>query len=98
MCSIYFTGPPATPYNLVQSSKTLTTVTITWNSAESDVIYTVTSTGLMSPFSGILQKSYILQDLEVETDYIVSVTATNECGDVSQPSEEIIVRIDVPGM
>jgi hypothetical protein len=33
----------------------------------------------------------------VETDYIVSVTATNECGDESQPSENISVRIDIPG-
>jgi hypothetical protein len=32
----------------------------------------------------------------VETDYIVSVTATNECGDESQPSENISVRIDIP--
>ena len=97
MCSIYSTGPPAAPYNLRLISNTLTTATITWNSADSVVTYTVTSTGLMPPFSGILQKSYILQDLEVETDYIVSVTATNECGDESQPSECIIVRIDVPG-
>jgi hypothetical protein len=36
-------------------------------------------------------------NLEVETDYIVSVTATNECGDKSQPSESIIVRIDAQG-
>ena len=33
----------------------------------------------------------------MEIDYIVSVTATNECGDESQPSEEITVRIDVQG-
>ena len=33
----------------------------------------------------------------METDYIVSVTATNECGDESQASENIIVRIDIPG-
>ena len=98
MCSIYSTGPPASPYNLVLSSKTLTTATITWNSTETDVAYTVTSTSLMSPFSGIWQESFVLRDLEVETDYIVSVTATNECGDESQPSEEITVRIDVPGM
>ena len=33
----------------------------------------------------------------METDYIVSVTATNECSDESQPSENISVRIDIPG-
>ena len=98
MCSIYSTGPPAAPYNLVLNSKTLTTATITWKSTETDVTYTVTSTSLMSPFSGIRQESSVLRDLEVDTDYIVSVTATNECDDESQPSEEIIVRIDVPGM
>ena len=98
MCSIYFTGPPAAPYNLVQSSNTMTTATITWNSTETDVTYTVTSTGLMSPFSGIQQESFVLRDLEVEREYIAFVTATNRCGDESQPSESIIVRIDVSGM
>ena len=52
----------------------------------------------MSPFSGILQESFVLRDLEVETNYTVSVTATNKCGDESQPSENITVRIDMPGM
>ena len=103
VCSMNSTGPPAPPYNLVQSSNTMNTATITWNmTTETDatytVTYTVTSTSLMSRFSGIEQKSYILRNLEVETDYIVSVTATNECGDESQPSEEITVRINVPGM
>ena len=103
VCSMNSTGSPAPPYNLVQSSNTITTVTITWNmTTETDatytVTYTVTSTSLMTQFSGIEQKSYILNNLEVETDYTVSVTATNECGDESQPSEEITVRINVPGM
>ena len=97
MCSINFTGPPAAPYHLVQHSNTLTTANITWKSTETNVRYTVTSTSLTSPFSGILQKSFVLRHLEVETDYIVSVTATNECGDESQPSENITVRIDMPG-
>ena len=98
MCSVNSTGPPAAPYNLVLSSNTMNTATITWNSAETDVTYTVTSTGLVSPFSGIRQESFVLRDLEVETNYTVSVTATNKCDDESQPSEGIIVRIDVPGM
>ena len=38
--------------------------------------------------------SYTLMDLQVETDYTVTVTATNECGDESPPST-ITVRIDV---
>ena len=76
----------------------MTTATITWNmTTETNAKYTVTSTSLMFPFSGTQQESFVLQDLEVETDYIVSVTATNECSDESQPSEEITVRIDVPG-
>ena len=91
-------GIAAPPYNLIQSSNSLTNAIITWNSTETDVTYTVTSTSQMSPFSGILEKSYVLSDLEVETDYIVSVTATNECGDESQPSESIIVRIDAQGI
>ena len=94
----YATGPPATPYNIIQSSNTMDTATIRWSSMENDITYTVTSTSLMSPSVGILQESFILRDLEKETNYTVSVTATNECGDESQPSKNVTVRIDVPGM
>ena len=55
------------------------------------------STSAGAPFSGITQTSYTLRDLEMETDYVVSVTATNECGIESPPSEEITVRIDLQG-
>ena len=87
---------PAVPSDLVhvKNSNTLTTATITW---ESVISYTVYSTSAGAPFSGITQTSYTLRDLEVETDYVVSVTATNECGIESPPSEEITVRIDAPG-
>ena len=44
-----------------------------------------------------MSKSSVLRDLEVETDYIVSVIAVNECGDESQPSN-ITVRIDMNGI
>ena len=53
------------------------------------------STSAGAPFSRITQTSYTLRDLEVGTDYVVSVTATklNECG--SPPCEEVTVRIDL---
>ena len=91
------TGSPAAPSHLVhvKSSNTLTTATITWESVGNNVSYTVNSTSAGAPFSGITQTSYTLSDLEVETDYVVSVTTTNECGIESSPSEEITVRIDV---
>ena len=90
-------GPPAAPSDLVQirSFNAMTTATITWEFVGNNVFYTVFSASSVLPFSKITQTSYILCDLEVETDYIVSVTATNECGTESPPSEEIIVRIDV---
>ena len=92
-------GSAATPSNLVhvKSSNTLTTATITWESGGNDVSYTVNSTSAGTPIHGITQTSYTLRDLEVETDYVVSVTATNECGNESPPSEEITVRIDGQG-
>ena len=95
----HFTGSPAAPSHLVhvKNSNTLTTATITWESVGNDVSYTVNSTSAGAPFFGITQTSYTLHDLEVETDYVVSVTATNECGIESPPSEEITVRIDVQG-
>ena len=90
-------GSPAAPSNLVhvKSSNTLTTATITWESVGNNVSYTVNSTSVGAPFSGITQTSYTLRDLELGTDYVVSVTATNECD--SPPSEEITVRIDAQG-
>ena len=93
------TGSPAAPSHLVhvKSSNTLTTATITWESVGNNVSYTVNSTSAGAPFPGITQTTYTLCDLEVGTDYVVSVTATNECGIESPPSEEITVRIDLQG-
>ncbi len=53
----------------------------------------MTSSSLTSPVTGIEDESYTLMDLQVETDYTVTVSATNECGDESPPST-ITVRID----
>ena len=94
------TGSPAAPSHLVhvKSSNTLTTATITWESVGNNVSYTVNSTSAEAPFSEITQTSYTLCDLEVETDYVLSVTATNKCGIESPPSEEITVRIDLQGI
>ena len=55
------------------------------------------SASLQSPVTGIEEDSYTLTGLELETDYTVSVTATNECGEESPPSQDITVRIDVQG-
>ena len=56
------------------------------------------SASLQSPVTGIEEESYTLTGLELETDYTVSVTATNECGVESPPSQDITVRIDIQGM
>ena len=74
----------------------MTNATITWSCTEINVTYTVTSSSLMSPFPEILQKSFTLKNLEEHTNYTVSITAKNECGE-SEPSENITVRIDGPG-
>ena len=77
---------------------TLNTATIIWESVGKNVSYTVSSSNSEAPSAGITQTSYTLHDLEVETYYVVSVTATNECGIESPPSEEITVRIDIQGI
>ena len=86
------------PYDLMQSSNALTTATITWNSTQTDVTYVVNSTSLTSPMPGIRQKYFTLRNLKVETEYLVSVVAVSQCGKESLPSEEITVRIDMPGI
>ena len=75
----------------------MTTAIITWESVGNDVSYIVFSSSSGVPSAEIMQTVYTLCDLEVETDYVVSVIAINECGYVSHPSEEIIVRIDMQG-
>ena len=56
------------------------------------------STSLRSRETRIEEESYTLTDLDLETDYTVSVTATNECGVQSSPSQDVTVRIDIQGM
>ena len=94
------TALPTAPSNLRQllSSNTPTTATITWDSVDNAVSYTVRSTSLQSPVTGIEEESYTLTGLELETDYTVSVTATNVCGEESSPSQDITVRIDIQGI
>ena len=96
--AMYSTVHLSAPYDLMQSSNTLTTATITWKSTQTDVTYVVNSTSLTSPMPGIRQKYFILRNLEVETEYLVSVVAVSQCGKESLPSKEIIVRIDMSGI
>ena len=88
-------SPTASNLRQLLSSNTPTTATITWDSVDNAVSYTVRSASLQSPATGIEEESYTL---ELETDYTVTVTATNECGVESPPSEDITVRIDIQGM
>ena len=94
------TASPTAPSNLRQllSSNTPTNATITWDSVDNAVSYTVRSTSLQSPATGIVEESYTLTGLELVTDYTVTVTATNECGVESPPSQDITIRIDIQGM
>ena len=95
---IILTASP-TPSNLRQllSSNTPTTATITWDSVDNAVSYTVRSTSLQSPETGIEEESYTLTCLDLETYYTVNVTATNVCGVESPLSEESTVKIDIQG-
>ena len=91
---------PAPPFDLMWRCNNFTSATIIWNSTGTNVtytVYTVPRTSHMSSFPGILQESYVLNDLEVDKDYVVSVTATNECGDESEHSENITIRINETG-
>ena len=79
----------------VPSANTLTSATFTWQAPTNtggigiDIVH-YTSVG--SPVN-TTTLSHTLTGLEVETDYTVSVTATNECGFESAPSDELIIRI-----
>ena len=91
---------PLAPSGLeqVSSANTLTSATITWPEPTDtggggiDITHYTVYTSLRSPVD-ISTLSHTLTGLEVETDYAVSVTATNECGLESAPSDDLIIRI-----
>ena len=63
------TASPTPSNRQLLSSNTPTTATITWDSVDNAVSYTVRSTSLQSPVTGIEEESYTLTGLELETDY-----------------------------
>ena len=98
--AIFVDSSPAAPSGLEQvpSGNTLTSATFTWQEPTDTggggidtTCYTVyTSVG--SPVN-TTTLSHTLTGLEVDTDYTVSVTATNECGLASASSDDLIIRI-----
>ena len=82
----------------VPSGNTLTSATFTWQEPTDtggggiDIVHYTVDTSGGSPVN-TTTLSHTLTGLEVETDYTVSVTATNECGLESAPSDELIIRI-----
>lgn len=79
-------------------SNTQTSALITWDiSDDSDITYTVNIESQGSQVSNIRNNSFTLTDLEIETDYAVSVFAA-KCGISSLPSDPLTVRIGVQGM
>ena len=98
---------PAAPSVLEQvcSANTLTSAnvasaTFTWQEPTDtggggiDISHYTVNTSLGSPVT-TPTLSHTLTGLELETNYTVSVTATNECGLESVPSEDLIIRIPV---
>ena len=80
------------------SANTLTSATVTWQEPTDtggggiDIVHYTVDTSVGSPVN-TSTLSHTLTGLEVETDYAVSVTATNECGFESAPSYDLIIRI-----
>ena len=97
MCAVSPTAPSG--LEQVPSANTLTSATFSWQEPTDTggigiVDYTVnTNTG--SPVN-TPTLSHTLTGLEFETNYTVSVTATNECGLESAPSD-LLVRIPAAG-
>ena len=80
----------------VSSANTLISATFTWQESTDTggggIVHYTVDTSVGSPVN-TTTLSHTLTGLEVETDYTVSVTATNECGLESAPSEDLIIRI-----
>ena len=94
-------SPPAAPSGLEQvssanilTSANVANATFKWQEPTDtggggiDIAHYTVDTNL----ANVTILNYTLTDLEVETDYSVSVTATNECGLESNPSE-LVIRI-----
>ena len=95
---INFVVSPVAPSGLdqVSSANTLTSATFTWeeptDTGGGGIVHYTVDTSVGSPVN-TTTLSHTLTGLEVDTDYTVSVTATNECGFESAPSEDLIVTI-----
>ena len=98
-----FVDSPVAPSSLYQvpSSNTLTSATFTWqeptDTGGGGIVHFTVYTSVGSPVNNSTL-SHTLTDLEVETNYTVSVTATNECGLESAPSDDLIIRIPAGSM
>ena len=101
---MFAVSPPAAPPGLEQvpSANTLTcancteaNATFRWQEPTDtggggiDISHYTVNTSV----ANVTILNYTLTGLEVETDYTVSVTATNECGFESAPSEDLVIRI-----
>ena len=100
--AIFVDSPPVAPSGLEQVSiaNTLTSATFTWQVPTDtggggiDITHYTVDTSVANTTT----LSHTLTGLEVETDYTVSVTATNECGLESAPSNDLIIRIPAGSM
>ena len=97
---MFVDSPPAAPSGLdqVSSANTLISATFTWQEPTDtggggiNITHYTVDTSVGSPVNNSTL-SHTLTGLEVETDYTVGVTATNECGSQSSPSADLIIRI-----
>ena len=80
----------------MSSANTLISATFTWqeptDTGGGGIVHYTVDTSVGSPVN-TSTLSHTLTGLEVETDYTVNVTATNECGFESSPSGDLTIRI-----
>ena len=98
--AMYLSGPPGTVNNLQVIASTATTLTITWNVSGSidqfEVTYSYTVSGCLEaggPFIEIISdgsvRSHTLQDLNENSNYVISVGAFNTTESATMTSDTL---------
>ena len=88
-CSKTFDLSITTPENLIAEALSFSSISLTWNAVENALSYNVYNGGIM--IANVTGNSYIVNDLNYDTDYCYTVTAVRNETE-SEKSEKVCVK------
>ena len=92
-CSKTFDLSITTPENLIAEALSFSSISLTWNAVENALSYNVYNGGIM--IANVTGNSYIVNDLNYDTDYCYTVTAVRNETETDK-SEEACAKMLLP--